>query len=123
MGASTTTVSGTPVSTRVRDIGNTDMALSVSAPDFNCSIQDNDSFVATKLKTKATTGTATETYTNMTSVTNAGADLSTTLSDQSAVTTITEDTHYETLYWGIEVPATGVAGTCTTTVTIIGSPA
>ncbi len=106
------------VSASVRNTGNVDAALSIYGDDMTCSESGTIPIENIKL---ATTSIAYEAlpYAVGTSTQNT-TDLLTTLTRQSS-NTVTENTHKDTFYGGILIPSTLVAGSCTTTITVIGS--
>lgn len=107
------------VTTRVRNVGTVNTAVSTYGANFTCTQQIN-TFPVTKLKLASSTGSA---YGNKTTLTTDQTSVGITLADQDANASFTDGNNqdYKTFYWDLQIPATGVAGTCTSTVTIVGS--
>ncbi|MBU2542189.1 hypothetical protein KJ785_01350 [Patescibacteria group bacterium] len=107
------------VSTQVRNTGNShNLTLgSYTASNFNCSGSTNP-ILLTSLKISTTTNIGYESKPFSSAATQ--ASLGQTVAKQIDGT-YAEGTGKETLYWGLLIPSTGVAGTCTTTVTVVGT--
>ncbi|MBU0661075.1 hypothetical protein KKG22_02745 [Patescibacteria group bacterium] len=115
LGATTT---ANAVTSEVRNTGNIATTLSTYGTAFTCSGADDGSFTVDKLKYSTTTGLAYESLDS--TLSGSLVAIGTTLSSQTEVTTITNNTHYEEIYWGLAIPDAGVAGTCQSTVTVTG---
>ncbi|MFH1947303.1 MAG: hypothetical protein ABIJ23_04065 [Candidatus Magasanikbacteria bacterium] len=98
--------------TGVRNSGNQDVALkALTATGMSCSSYGIIPIVNLKIATSTSVA-----YVNKTVLSDSAVELGYTLSQQ----TVNGSASTGSLYWGLQIPSTGVAGTCTSSITVVG---
>jgi hypothetical protein len=103
--------------TIVRNYGNDNgMGISVYTTDMNCSASE-DGIDASQMKVSSSTqGNQNWDSTAYLQLTTTTQSINATLGRQTVSTTESSST----LYWALKIPASGVSGTCSSTVTVVG---
>ncbi|MBU1901875.1 DUF285 domain-containing protein, partial [Patescibacteria group bacterium] len=112
----TTTIDSTVM--RVRNTGNVTTTLSTYGTDYTCDGGSPGLFMVDKMKYSTSSGRTYESLDKSlsTSLTSIGSILSA----QTEVDTMSNNVHYEEIYWGLQAPSMGIVGQCTAGFTIAG---
>jgi len=112
------------VTTSIRNTSNQDLTLSTYGTDYTCSGVGTIPVENTYATTTAGVAVGSMSGTAVGEGSGAALDLQVTLNPQTDTVGnggLVENTQYDVVYWGIQIPASQVSGVCTTNITVAGT--